>query len=77
MTLDDIKINDMAVISGFLGKNADMIIRLREIGFAEGDKVQPLHAAGFSRDPICVRINGALIALRRSEARMIEVQPCP
>ena len=49
--------------------------RLRELGFDEGVAVEPLHAAGFARDPIAVRIGRMTVALRRLHAGVIGVEP--
>ena len=49
--------------------------RLRELGFDEGVAVEPLHAAGFARDPIAVRIGRMTVALRRLHAGFINVEP--
>lgn len=48
--------------------------RLLELGFLEGAKVRILHEGLFGRDPIAVRINGATVALRRSEAMAILIR---
>ncbi len=45
--------------------------RLLELGFIEGARVQVLHEGPFGRDPIAVRVNGATVALRRSEAMAV------
>jgi len=47
--------------------------RLLEMGFLEGSMVELLHQAPFGGDPVAVRVRGALIALRRNEANLIEV----
>lgn len=47
--------------------------RLLELGFVEGAPVEVLHEGAIGRDPIAVRVHGATIALRRSEALMIQV----
>ena len=62
-------------IIGFSSKSPALEMRLREIGFAEGDTVQPLHFGLFGRNPMSVRVNGAIIALRRSDAAAILVEP--
>lgn len=49
------------------------IDRLREIGFAEGLNIEILHENPFGRDPIAVRIGVMTVALRRTEANLIEV----
>jgi len=46
---------------------------LREIGFAEGDSVETLHFGLFGRNPMTVRLNGALIAMRKNEAAAVLV----
>jgi ferrous iron transport protein A len=50
-----------------------MTLRLLEMGLLEGSVVEVLHEAPFVGDPIAVRVRGALIALRREEANLIEV----
>jgi ferrous iron transport protein A len=47
--------------------------RLLEMGLLERSSVELVHEAPFGGDPIVVRARGALIALRRHEARHIEV----
>ena len=61
-------------IVGFASDAGDVEIRLREIGFAEGDSITPLHFGLFGRNPMSVRVNGAVIALRRKDARAILVE---
>ncbi len=62
-------------IIGFSSATPALEMRLREIGFAEGDTVQPLHFGLFGKNPMSVRVNGAIIALRRSDAAAILVEP--
>lgn len=47
--------------------------RLLEIGFVEGVAFEVLHVGLIGRDPIAVRVNDTRIALRRREAKAIEV----
>jgi ferrous iron transport protein A len=54
---------------------AELEMRLIEIGFVEGARVEILHEGAFGRDPIAVRVNDATIALRRKEAMAIFVCP--
>ena len=49
--------------------------RLHELGFDEGVDVELLHRAPFGGDPLAVRVGNMVIALRRSMARLIEVEP--
>ena len=72
-TLQDLPKNQPAKVVGFMPDNADLETRLREIGFAEGDSVEALHFGLFGRNPMTVRLNGALIAMRRNEAAAVLV----
>ena len=74
MTLQDLSKNTPARILGFNADDLDLEIRLREIGFAEGDQVEALHFGLFGRNPMSVRLNGALIALRKAEAQAVIVE---
>jgi ferrous iron transport protein A len=51
----------------------DITDRMMQMGLIEGSDVQVIHEAPFGGDPIAVRARGALIALRRSEANLLEV----
>jgi len=73
LRLTDLAKDEPGIITGFDEKDPDLCIRLREIGFAEGDNVTPLHFGLFGKNPISVRVNGALIALRRKDAHAIEL----
>jgi ferrous iron transport protein A len=48
--------------------------RLMEIGLLAGAAVEVVHQAPFGGDPMAVRVRGALIALRRSEANWVELE---
>ena len=74
MTLDKLKRNMPAHITGFQTSDTDLETRLREIGFAEGDSIEALHFGLINRNPMSVRLNGAIIALRRSDASAITVE---
>ena len=56
------------------GGSPEMNRRLLGMGFLEGSRVEVLHEAPFGRDPIAVRVRGSVVALRRSEANLIEVE---
>ena len=75
MTLDKLKRNIVARVTGFQTSDDELETRLREIGFAEGDQVEALHFGLFGRNPMSVRLNGALIALRKTEAQAVLVEP--
>jgi ferrous iron transport protein A len=51
--------------------------RLHELGFDEGVDVELLHRAPFGGDPLAVRVGNMVVALRRSMARLIEIDPVP
>ncbi len=48
--------------------------RLHELGFDEGVDVELLHRAPMGGDPLAVRVGNMVVALRRSMARLIEVE---
>ena len=54
--------------------DAPMLRRLAELGFIAGEPVQVLRRGPGGRDPIAVRIGDTMFALRRAEARCIEVR---
>jgi len=64
-----------ARICGFHGAEEHDQIRLREVGFAEGDLVEIIHVGLFGRSPLNVKLHGTAIAMRPSEAKMIRVIP--
>ncbi len=72
--LTDLAKNETGLVLGFDLKDDELATRLREIGFAEGDKVTPLHFGLFGKNPISVRVNGALIAMRRHDANAVLVE---
>ncbi len=74
MTLLELSKGKQARISGFNALMSDLEVRLREIGFAEGDRIEVLHFGLLGRNPMTVRLNGALIAMRRNEAAAVMVQ---
>lgn len=53
---------------------SEMNSRFLAMGFLEGSNVEVVHEAPFGKDPIAVRVRGALLALRRSEANLVEVR---
>lgn len=74
IALRALKKNQTATVRGFESGQADLETRLREIGFAEGDTVEALHFGLFGRNPMIVRLNGALIAMRKGEASAVLVE---
>ena len=48
--------------------------RLLELGFVEGARVELLHEGLFGRDPIAMKVDDMLVALRRHEAACLIVR---
>jgi len=55
------------------GPNADLAEKLRELGLNEGDEIELVARGPIAGQPIAVRLNRTLIALRRAEAEAISV----
>lgn len=72
MTLDEVPVGYSGLLSGIAGVET-LAERLRELGFVPGQKVELQHRLVFG-EPFVVRVNGASIALRRSEAQCLRVQ---
>ncbi len=73
LTLDQLKKGEKAWVSRLTGPE-DRVRRLMELGILEKAPVQIAFEAPFGKDPIALKVRGGLLALRRSEARMISVQ---
>lgn len=48
--------------------------KLREFGFSEGDEVEVLEYGPLGGQPIAVRLNRTIVAMRSAEAALIEVE---
>jgi ferrous iron transport protein A len=59
-----------ARVAGFAAVEAGVADRLLELGFDEGAEVETLHRAPLG-DPIAVRVDGSVVALRRALARAV------
>ena len=72
-TLKDLKVGDLATISGFASE--DVPAKLYEMGFTPGTELQVKHKAPFG-GPICISImsNKSLLALRKAEASQILIE---
>ena len=55
--------------------DATLLRRLAELGFIAGEPVQLLRRGPGGREPLAVRVGDTLFALRRAEARCIDVEP--
>jgi len=71
LTLNDVGSGEICMIKKHRG-NGSVRQRLLDLGFIPKRKVQVIRSAPL-KDPIEVQIGDAYIALRRTEARLIEV----
>lgn len=74
MNIDDLPEGGVARVVAIAGDAADLAAKLREIGFCEGDEVQLLTRGPLGGQPLAVRLNRRVIAMRINEARAIEVE---
>jgi ferrous iron transport protein A len=56
-----------------MGGKADLEAKLREIGFCEGDVVQVITRGPLGGQPLAVRLNRRVIAMRLEEAAALTV----
>lgn len=70
--LGEMKKGDSGVIL-LTGGPLEIRRRLLEMGLLEGSTISIEHEAPFGKDPIAVRVRGALLALRRTEANYVQV----
>lgn len=73
--LDKLPRNVRARVAGFSTSDAPLVLKLREIGFAEGDEVELLGRGWLGGAPLSIRLNRTVIALRRNEAALVNVEP--
>jgi Fe2+ transport system protein FeoA len=52
-----------------------LVLRLLELGFVPGERVQVVREGRHRRDPLAVRLGHTTFALRRHEAAFIQVIP--
>ncbi|GHD77354.1 ferrous iron transport protein A [Vogesella fluminis] len=64
-------ITGIASHSHFGELDAQVTLRLKELGFLPGAMLQVIGFGLFGADPVAVRINGTKFGLRRSEAAKI------
>ena len=79
LSLDQLSDGARGTVQGVCAQSPDldaaMLRRLAEIGFIAGEPVQVLRRGPGGRDPLAVRVGDTLFALRRAEARCIDVLP--
>jgi ferrous iron transport protein A len=77
MTLNDLAKGGVARIAEIQGLRPDLEAKLREIGFSEGDEVELLTRGPFGGQPLAVRLNRRIIALRGTEAQAVRLEREP
>lgn len=70
VTLDRLVAGRVARVRGFADLQPDVADRLIEMGFDEGAEVERLHTAPLG-DPIAIRVDGAVVAIRVAVAARI------
>ncbi len=61
----------------FGSQDADVGLRLKELGFLPGAKIEVIGYGFWGADPLAVKVNGTKFALRRAEAAKIGVETIP
>ena len=75
MTLDSLAVGQRAAVAG-LSAPEDQRRRLLDLGFTPGGSVAAVQESPWG-DPVAYAVCGAVIALRRADARRIAIQPAP
>lgn len=75
--IDQLPAGKLAVISSIErdGHDPATVRRLHEMGFDEGVDVEVLHRGPVGGCPIALRVGNMMVALRRTQAAMIAVEP--
>jgi ferrous iron transport protein A len=80
LLLDDLTDAQEAIVVGVQGGDATMPVellrRLVEIGFLPGERVRIVARGAFGGAPLAVRVGTSTFALRRLEARCVQVELC-
>jgi ferrous iron transport protein A len=77
LPLDRLEKGVVCRVAGFSGGAESLVAKLREIGFAEGDEVELMGRGWLGGAPLSIRLNRTLIALRRCEAALVQVELLP
>lgn len=72
--LDQLAKGKIGRVAGFGVGDGKLVTKLREIGFAEGDEVELLGKGWLGGAPLSIRLNRAVIALRKAEAALVQVE---
>ena len=72
MTLDKLKIGRAATVTKIFSTNAERR-RLLDLGILPGTRIENVMPSPLG-DPVAYRIRSAVVALRREQAQLIEVE---
>jgi len=72
MTLDQLKMGRAATVTKIFSTNAERR-RLLDLGILPGTRIENVMPSPLG-DPVAYRIRSAVVALRREQAQLIEVQ---
>jgi len=73
--LNELKAGATGRVTAIAVGDPELEAKLREIGFAEGDEVELLTFGPFGGQPIAVRLNRTIVALRAAEAKAVRIMP--
>jgi len=74
MTVAELSIGQCARVAA-VAASPHLESKLREIGFCEGDDVQLMARGPFGGQPLAVRLNRRIIAMRAEEALALVIHP--
>lgn len=74
MKIADLTEGQRGRIRAFVADLPELEAKLREIGFCEGDEVQLLTRGPLGGQPLAVRLNRRVIAMRNNEAAAVVVE---
>jgi Fe2+ transport system protein FeoA len=72
VTLSTLRKGQKGRVLGIATADADLAVKLREIGFSEGDEVEMITSGPFGQ-PLAVRLNRTMVALRANEAAAVQI----
>ena len=70
MSIADLKEGEKGIIENV--DHNDIPLKLIEMGCLPGNEVELIQRAPF-KDPICLKINGSVLAIRESIAQLIQI----
>ncbi len=70
LTLEDIKVGELAEVSGFKKNNKTMIDKLLAMGITRGAEIKILRFAPLG-DPVDIEVKGTNLSIRKEEAKLV------